>query len=61
MTLTEGIESYKVLSKAMHEQGKEKLSLDLWQTASWLEELKEFRQTDPNFPKLNLKTLKMEG
>ena len=54
MTLTEGIESYKVLSNAMHEQGKEKLSLDLWQTAQWLEELKEFRETDTNFPKVNV-------
>ena len=61
MTLQQAIESYKVLSECVYEQGKQKLSLDLWQTASWLEELKEFRETDPNFPKLNLDTLKMEG
>ena len=60
MTLQQAIETYEGLSEDAKEVMPD-MALEYWKTAQWLRELKEFRETDPNFPKLNLDTLKMEG
>lgn len=53
MTLQQAIETYEGLSEDSKEVMPD-MALEYWKIAQWLRELKEFRETDTNFPKVDV-------
>ena len=60
MTLNEAIEKYEELAEEVKDVFANQ-SLEYFKVAQWLKELRDFRGTDPNFPRIDVTSKLTKG